>query len=131
MTATRPNSSALRIFVVEDHGDSLEVLRIYLEHCGYVVLSARSKGEALKEIPTAYCDVLLSNIGLPDGNGWDLVREVGKLRPLYAIAMSGYGMKADRDRSAEAGFRHHLIKPIPVKKLTDLLEEAFAELHGT
>ena len=130
MTAARPNSPALRIFVVEDHNDSLEVLRIYLESFGYVILSARSKAEALKEMPTAKCDVLLSNIGLPDGNGWDLIQEVGKSRPAYAIAMSGYGMKADCERSAEAGFRHHLIKPVSVKKLTAILEEAVAELRN-
>jgi CheY-like chemotaxis protein len=95
MTAARPNSPALRIFVVEDHGDSLEVLRIYLESFGYVILSARSKAEALKEMPTANCDVLLSNIGLPDGNGWDLIQEVGKSRPAYAIATSNHAFVDD------------------------------------
>jgi two-component system CheB/CheR fusion protein len=95
MTAAPQNPPTLRILVVEDHSDSLELLRIYLEYCGYVVLSARSKTEALKEMPTADCDVLLSNIGLPDGNGWDLIKEAGKLRPRYAIAMSGFGMEAD------------------------------------
>jgi CheY-like chemotaxis protein len=129
MTAARANSPALRIFLVEDHSDSLEVLRIYLESFGHVILSARNKAEALKDIPAANCDVLLSNIGLPDGNGWDLIQEVGKSRPAYAIALSGYGMKADRERSAEAGFRHHLIKPVSVKKLTAILEEAVAEFR--
>ena len=75
--------------MVEDHSDSLEALRIYLESFGYVILSARS-----------------------------------------AIAMSGYGMKADRERSARAGFRHHLIKPVSVTKLTAILQEAVAELRN-
>jgi CheY-like chemotaxis protein len=74
------HSPSLRIFVVADHSDSLEALRIYLESFGYVILSARSKAEALKDIPAANCDVLLSNIGLPDGSGWDLIQEVGKSR---------------------------------------------------
>jgi hypothetical protein len=52
------HSPSLRIFVVEDHSDSLEALRIYLESFGYVILSARSKAEALKDIPAANCDVL-------------------------------------------------------------------------
>jgi CheY-like chemotaxis protein len=124
------HSPSLRIFVVEDHSDSLEALRIYLASFGYVILFARSKAEALKDIPAANCDVLLSNIGLPDGNGWDLIQEVGKSRPAYAIAMSGYGMKADLERSARAGFRHHLIKPISVRKLTAILQEAVAELRN-
>jgi two-component system CheB/CheR fusion protein len=124
------HSPSLRIFVVEDHSDSLEALRIYLESFGYVILSARSKAEALKDIPAANCDVLLSNIGLPDGSGRDLIQEVGKSRPAYAIAMSGYGMKADRERSARTGFRHHLIKPVSVTKLTAILQEAVAELRN-
>ena len=124
------HSPSLRIFVVEDHSDSLEALRLYLESFGYVILSARSKVEALKDIPAANCDVLLSNIGLPDGSGRDLIQEVGKSRPAYAIAMSGYGMKADRERSARTGFRHHLIKPVSVTKLTGILQEAVAELRN-
>ena len=116
--------------MVEDHGDSLDLLRIYLERCGYVVLSARTKAQALKEIPIADCDVLLSNIGLPDGNGWDLILEVGKLRPRYAIAMSGYGMETDCERSSAAGFRDHLGKPVSVKDLTTILGQAVSELRG-
>jgi two-component system CheB/CheR fusion protein len=129
MTAAPENSPTLRIFVVEDHSDSLELLRIYLEYCDYIVLSARSKTEALKEMPIADCDLLISNIGLPDGNGWDLIKEAGTLRPRYAIAMSGFGMEADCERSADAGFRHHLVKPVSVKKLTAILDQAVIELR--
>ena len=68
-----------------------------------------------------------TDIGLPDGNGWELIEEMGESRPAYAIAMSGYGMRADLNRSAEAGFRHHLIKPISAKKLDTLLKVAAAE----
>jgi CheY-like chemotaxis protein len=93
MTATRPDSPALRIFVIEDHSDSLQALQIYPEYSGYFVMSAGSKAEALKEIPAANCDILLSNISLPDGTGWELIREIGKSRPAYAIAMSGHGTK--------------------------------------
>lgn len=79
---------------------------------------------------TQIFDVLLSNIGLPDGNGWDLIREVGKSRPAYAIAMSGFGTKADCERSAEAGFGHHLVKPVSVAELAALLDQVVAELRG-
>ena len=127
MRASWSNPFPLRIFIVEDHSDTLETLRLYLERPGNIVMNARSKEEALKEIPGARCDVLLTDIGLPDGNGWELVEEVGESRPAYAIAMSGYGLPADLDRSAEAGFRHHLIKPISAKKLDTLLKEAAAE----
>jgi len=93
-------------------------------------LGGRSKEEALNEIANANCDVLISDIRLSDGNGWDLIREMGKLRPRYAIAISGYGTEADREKSAQVGFRQHLVKPISSKKLAAVLEEADAELRG-
>ena len=76
----------------------------YLEQLGHIVLSASSKAEALKQIPMADCHVLISDIGLPDGNGWELMQELENLSPRYAGAISGYGMKADREMSAGAGF---------------------------
>ena len=128
MTADRADFYPLRIFVIEDHRDTLEALQIYLEQLGHVVFSARSKAEALKEIPRAKCHVLISDINLPDGTGWDLMQEAGKSCPKYAIAISGYGMKADLERSAESGFRHHLVKPVSARKLDSFLHEATNEL---
>jgi CheY-like chemotaxis protein len=130
MTATPSGSSALRIFVIEDHRDSLQALQIYLEYAGHFVRCAGSKAEALKEIPAANCDILISNISLPDGTGWELIREMGTSRPAYAIAMSGHGTKADSERSADAGFRHHLTKPVSPERLSTILAEAFTELKS-
>ena len=126
LKATHP----LRIFVVEDHPDTLDALCFYLKHVGHTVRSARTKQEALRKIIKGDYDVLISDIGLPDGNGWDLIREMGPYRPQFAIAMSGYGATADHERSAEAGFRHHLIKPVPLEKLAAVLDEAVMEVHG-
>jgi CheY-like chemotaxis protein len=56
-------------------------------------------------------DVLVSDIGLPDGDGWELLVKLKSEMPVRAIAMSGYGMRADLDRSKAAGFGAHLIKP--------------------
>jgi len=81
MTGVPRASQPLRIFVVEDHADTLRALCLYLEHAGFSVWGARSKEEALNEIANANCDVLISDIRLSDGNGWDLIREMGKLRP--------------------------------------------------
>ena len=130
MTVALSHFYPLRIFVVEDHPDTLQSLKIYLEQIGHIVFSARSKAEALKEIPGAKCHVLISDINLPDGNGWELMEEIQNLRPNYAIALSGYGMKADRERSAESGFRHHLVKPVFPPKLESLLEEATSEIKA-
>jgi CheY-like chemotaxis protein len=127
MTAAPVDFYPLRIFVVEDHKDTLETLRSYLEQLGHSVLSARSKAEALREISRVNCQVLISDINLPDGTGWDLMQEIENPRPDYAIAISGYGMKADRQKSSESGFRHHLVKPILPDKLDTLLKEATTE----
>jgi CheY-like chemotaxis protein len=128
MTADRPDFLPLRIFVVEDDNDTLAALQLYLEQLGHIVFSAASKAEALKKIPQANCHVLISDINLPDGNGWEILEELENLRPNYAIAISGYGTKADRQRSAQTGFRHHIVKPVFPDSLKTLLKEATAEL---
>jgi CheY-like chemotaxis protein len=130
MTGVGKGLRPLRIFIVEDHVDTLYALCLYLEYAGHSVRSARSKEEALKKIPQGHYDVLISDIGLPDGNGWDLLREISDSRPQFAIAMSGYGTAADRERSADAGFRHHLVKPVSLEKLASVLEEAAMEMQS-
>jgi CheY-like chemotaxis protein len=122
--------TSVTIFLVEDHPDTLPALCLYLKHVGHTVRTARTKQEALTKIGEADDDVLISDIGLSDVNGWDLIREMGDSRPQFAIAMSGYGTAADRERSAEAGFRHHLIKPVPLEKLAAVLDEAATQVHG-
>jgi len=122
--ASRP----LRIFVVENHEDTRFLLVLLLEQLGHTVFSAPSLGEALAELPSARCDVLISDIGLPDGNGWELMTQLGDERPRYAIAMSGFGMSSDRRRSLGVGYRHHLLKPVEPNQLERLLDEAAAEL---
>jgi two-component system CheB/CheR fusion protein len=120
----------LRIFLVENHKDTLHWLTLYLEMMGHTVLSARTKTEALEALPKAGCDVLISDIGLPDGDGWELLRSVSLSRPLYAIAMSGFGMTADHAKSLAAGYRHHILKPFDPSALDVILEEAARELEN-
>jgi CheY-like chemotaxis protein len=128
MTADRLDSFALRIFVVEDDNDTLAAIQIYLERLGHIVFSAASKAEALKKFPRTNCHVLISDINLPDGKGWEIVEELENLRPNYAIAISGDATNAARQRSAQSGFRHHLVKPVFPDSLDTLLKEATAEL---
>ncbi|MEO8836364.1 MAG: response regulator [Caldimonas sp.] len=114
----------MRIFVVENHDDTRFLLGLLLEQLGHTVLAAATMSEALEAIPGAACDVLISDIGLPDGNGWELMGRLGESRPPYAIAMSGFGMASDRQKSLAAGFRHHLLKPVEPNQLEQLLDEA-------
>jgi len=118
----------LRIFIVENHEDTRFLLGLLLEQLGHTVFSVATMQEALRTIPSAACDVLISDVGLPDGNGWELLQRLGTERPKYAIAMSGFGMSADRERSRMAGYRHHLLKPVEPNQLEKLLDEAAAEI---
>jgi two-component system CheB/CheR fusion protein len=128
--ATSPSSRPrrLRIFVVENHEDTRVLLCILLEQMGHTVRTAATMDEALREIPRSDCDVLISDIGLPDGDGWELMRRLER-RPRYAIAMSGLGMNGDRARSREVGFRHHLVKPTGPEQLAEILQSAAHELR--
>lgn len=113
--------------MVENHDDTRVLLCILLEQMGHTVKTAASMNEALRELPRSHWDVLISDIGLPDGDGWELMRRLER-RPPYAIAMSGLGMNGDRARSREAGFRHHLVKPTGPEQLAVILEGAAREL---
>ena len=114
----------LRIFIVEDHADTARGLAMYLRASGHqvhVALDVRSARQLATEIDY---DILLSDIGLPDGNGWDLLEELKARRPITAIAMSGYNTDADRARSKAAGFVEHLPKPLTPEELDSAFERA-------
>ena len=115
----------LRVFVVENNEDTRTLLGMLIEQNGDEVVSAASVAEALERFPESRCSVMVADLGLPDGNGWQLLerlRAEHPERPLYAIAMSGFGSHADVDRSHAAGFRHHLVKPVEPVSLARLLK---------
>ena len=122
-----PLPAPLRVFIVENHDDTRVALQRFLEMLGHEVQSAATGHDALDAIPRSNCDVLISDIGLPDTDGWELMRSLHFSRPVYSIAMSGFGMNADRQRSKEAGFRHHILKPFDPEDMEKLLDEAARE----
>ncbi len=101
----------LHILLVENHEDTLIYLSRHLEGDGHSVTIARTARETTEAAKQRRHDVLLCDIGLPDKDGWDLLADLGDARPPLCIAMSGYGMASDLQRSREAGFHHHLTKP--------------------
>lgn len=114
----------MRILVVEDHTDTLRWLRIHLEDGGHTVMTAADLRHAQPLLNSNRCDVLISDIALPDGTGWQLLEQAHASAGLFTIAMSGFGSNADSERSRAAGYRHHLFKPFPLAYLDRLLEEA-------
>lgn len=113
-------SLSLRLLVVEDHADTAATLCNLLIRRGYVVQSATTYAAALEKARDYQFDVLVTDIGLPDGNGADLFVELRQQRDrgrLRGIALSGFGMDEDVARSEQAGFVGHLTKPIDFNAL--------------
>jgi two-component system CheB/CheR fusion protein len=120
----------LRVFLVENHEDTARYIKLYLEHLGYEVLVAKEMEAALREIPESKCDVLISDIGLPDGDGWVLLEKLGSRRPPFAIAISGYGTGNDQRKSRAIGYNSHLVKPFLPSALLALLKVVAEEKGG-
>ncbi len=127
----RPGSKGkLRIFIVENHDDTRFLLGLLLEQLGHSVTAVATMSDAIDGAGSGDWDVLISDIGLPDGNGWELLTTLGDEAPPYAIAMSGFGMVSDRQKSLAAGYRHHLLKPVEPNQLELLLDEAATEIEA-
>ncbi|HVS72660.1 MAG TPA: response regulator, partial [Phycisphaerae bacterium] len=119
----------IRVLLVEDHADTARVMTKLLQGCDYDVTWAASVAEALTSAAATRFDVLVSDIGLPDGSGHDLVRELRSRYPILSIALSGFGMEHDVKRSKDAGFEEHLTKPLNFQSLIDTIERLTASLH--
>jgi len=118
-----PERQSRRILLVEDHEDTNHALTNLLRRSGYHVHSANSVQSALDLAANQEFDVLISDLGLPDGSGIDLMRRLNSGRPLLAIALTGYGTEDDIRKSYDGGFSHHLVKPIDVNKLDLLIQQ--------
>lgn len=122
-TATqRASPGKLRVLLVEDHADTLTATSQLLEEFACECHPAGSIEEALAAVETQTFDLLLSDLGLPDGSGLDLMRSLRDRYGLAGIAVTGYGMEEDVQRSREAGFVSHLVKPITFEKLARAIE---------
>ncbi len=116
-----------RILLVEDHADTAAILTRLLRRMGHDVLHADTVGTALKlaerEMPLAPISFVMSDLGLPDGSGLDLMRQLSSKHGLRGIALSGFGMDSDLAQSTAAGFSRHLVKPIDIATLRATISE--------
>jgi PAS domain S-box-containing protein len=136
LSVPRPQSAArrgesshapLRVLVVEDHADTAAMLGRLLTASGFQVSVTGNAAQALQIVKAGNLDVIVSDIGLPDSTGYDLMRQVRQIAPqMIGIAMSGYGMEADIRKSADAGFQEHLVKPVAIPVLVDALRRVAA-----
>jgi PAS domain S-box-containing protein len=117
----RPIAERQRILLVEDDPDTAAMLREILYDAGHEVRTASTAQAALAEELDAI-DLVVSDIGLPDYSGLELMRRLRGKRDIKGIALSGYGTEADKRASREAGFSAHLTKPIEIKGLLDTID---------
>jgi CheY-like chemotaxis protein len=112
--------------VVDDVADVTEMLAVVLTHAGYSVVTASSAPAALKAARERQFDVIISDIGMPEMNGYQLAREL-RVMPGYEtvpmVAVTGYSMFDDKERSKKAGFNAHMTKPIDPRALLALIEQ--------
>jgi len=115
-----------RVLVVDDHADTCTGMKMMLERRGYDISVAHSAEQAIKKAEQEEFDLLISDIGLPDRSGYELMRELRESKGLQGIALSGFGMENDVSKARDAGFSEHLTKPINFERLEaairDLLE---------
>ena len=116
----------LRILVVEDHGDTLQALSRLLNHFGHEISAADGAQNALNMIDSKEFDVVLCDIALPDGNGYDVIAQAKRRRPVKAVALTGFGTSEDVERGKEAGFDFHLTKPVDFHELRAVLAQIAA-----
>lgn len=110
-----------RILLVEDHEATARVTAKLIESFGHQVSVAGSVRDAAEQFDRSDFDLVVSDVGLPDGSGQELLRMLQSRRPVKAIALSGYGMEEDLQLSREAGFLIHLVKPVDPGQLKQLI----------
>jgi len=116
----------LRILVVEDHSDTLQALSRLLSHFVHEISLAAGAQNALNILGSKEFDVVLCDIALPDGNGYDVIAEAKRRRPVKAVALTGFSATEDIQRGKEAGFDFHLTKPVDFHELRSVLGQIAA-----
>lgn len=121
--AADAGGKSLRLLLVEDHDETRRTLSRLLGRCGHKVTSTDHVESALKLLDSKRFDAVVSDIGLPDRSGYELIALAKQRHPIKGIALSGFGMEEDIRRSFAAGFDHHLTKPVDFRNLRSLLNE--------
>lgn len=116
-----------RVLVVDDHIDTCTGMKMMLERRGYRVTVAHTADQAVEKAGEQEFDLVISDIGLPDRSGYELMQELGTTRGLRGIALSGFGMENDVSRARAAGFSEHLTKPINFDRLDEAIQMLLGE----
>ncbi|NJK67089.1 MAG: PAS domain-containing protein [Microcoleus sp. CSU_2_2] len=132
-TPSSPNLQGVQVLVVDDDTDTRELVVFLLEEAGAIVTSASSASEAFAALSQFQPDILLCDIGMPEMNGYTLIRQMRGLPPqqggqIPAIALTAYAGDFDRKQALAAGFQHHLAKPIEPNELVHAIVTLLEQL---
>lgn len=116
-------TKALRILLVEDHGDTRRIMANLLSHFGHELSVADCTRTALGIVNAKKIDVVLCDIGLPDGSGYEVISEAKRKQRVKGVALTGFAAAEDIRRSKEAGFDFHLTKPVDFHELRCVLNQ--------
>lgn len=124
----------IRALLVEDNDDSREMLKILLEQYDIETVAVDSAAKALEAVARNPPDILISDVGLPDEDGFELMKKIRRLPPedggsIPAIALTGYVSLQDRARALSVGYQEHMAKPIDADKLLELVKNFAARNH--
>ena len=122
------NSETLRILIAEDNPDAAETLRVLLKSMGYEAHVVNDGESAVPAASALKPHVIIMDIGLPGINGYDAARRIRERHPgrqVRIVALTGLDQIIDRQRSAEAGIDHHLVKPVDPAVLRQILDSTF------
>lgn len=121
----------LRLLLVEDHGDTADLLEAFFLSEGHRVKRAADVSTALELAGRERFDLLVSDLGLPDGSGTDLLRDLrARGHRMPAIVLSGYGQEKDLEKTKAAGFEAHLVKPVDLDRLKSTVSRAAASARA-
>jgi CheY-like chemotaxis protein len=113
------------VLIVDDNQDALELLVMGVELLGNEVFSAADAGLALAAVEAHRPDIAFMDVGLPDMDGYELARRIRQLdyqSEIRLVAVTGYGRATDRQRALDAGFDDHLVKPVSLQQIQNVLE---------
>jgi signal transduction histidine kinase/ActR/RegA family two-component response regulator len=125
-----PASRPMHILLVEDHADTARLMMLLLKGFGHSVRAAASIEAAKRAAAAERFDLLISDVGLPDGTGMELMRDLKGQYDIAGIALTGYGMEDDVRQCREAGFAEHFTKPIDPERLRAAIERRRREPAG-
>src|SRR5436190_11500618 len=130
-TTSEASQQGLKILLVDDHQDTCAALEKLLVRRGYLVAATHSMRSAMETAVRNKFDLLISDVALPDGTGLELMMQLRAISNIPGIAISGFGNNGDIERSLQAGFSEHLIKPVKLEKLEAAIERALEAGAGS